>query len=312
MSSQTASPFPHTFQPVTVRSIYIKLTAALAPLLFFGMWRGGVPVVMTFLVALATGAVAEFLVDLFRTGAVTSSPVKNGRVLYLMALLAVLVPANTSPIVVAIAAAAAVLIGVYLMGDTGVYYVHPVFIGLLVVAGGGVTTVPIGEPDALAPLTQIVADSVVYQNLTDSVFAPLGMRVPPEALALFINVGDVGAVSIGAALFPPLFLGALIIFGEDLVPPTVVVTFLLGVVSVLFFTDADIIDVLVRSKRTSRPCVCPRRPGGSTDACCEYGHFRRCFRCAIGGFAGDCGCSSAGYHRRWYWLQRCDRCLTRC
>jgi Na+-translocating ferredoxin:NAD+ oxidoreductase RnfD subunit len=247
MSSRIASPFPHTFQPVTVRGIYIKLTVALVPLLLVAIWRGGTPVVMTVIAAIATGAVAEFLVDLFRTGAATSSPAKNGRVLYLMVLLAVLVPVQTSPIVVAIAAAATVLIGVYLMGGTGVYYVHPVFIGLMVVAGGGFTTIPNEEAAALASLAQIVADSGVYQGLTDSVFVPLGMRVPPEALALLINVGDAGAVSVGAALIPPLILGALFVFGEDLVPPAVVVAFLLGVVAVLFVAEADIIDLLVRS-----------------------------------------------------------------
>lgn len=255
MTDRFDVPFPHTFLPVTVRSIYVKLLAAVAPVLLVGLWRGGMPAVMVTLVAVASGAVAEFAADLFRSSETSlgtlrsrsSSAAKNGRALYMMVLLAVLLPAATPLPLVAVAAIASILIGVYLMGDVGAYYVHPIFIGLLLVAGNGVSTIPVDDSAAIAALSEAVGNSGLYRAVVDGVFVPLGMHVPADAVALLVNFGDIGAVSIGAGLFPALIVGSLLVFGEELVPPVLIVSFFVGAVAVLAITEANIIDMLVRS-----------------------------------------------------------------
>ena len=105
--------------------------------------------------------------------------------------------------------------------------------------------------------------------LTDYVFIPLGMRVPPESIAMILNIGDAGGVSLGSALVVPLLLGALIVFGEELVPAQGVVAFILAAVAVLYGTGADMVDLLIRSNLglivvfgMAEPSSCPVRRRG--------------------------------------------------
>lgn len=247
MSSTTAVPFPHMYQPMSSRGIYRKLSIAIAPVLLVGMWRDGLDAIMVFVVAIATGAVTEFAMDMFRHEGSAPAPTKNGRVLYLMMLVSILVPSGTHPIAVAVAAVATIVIGIHLMGGTGIYFVHPVFIGILLIAGSGISTLPSTDTASLSALAGVVANSHAYQSVSDFVFVPLGMRVPAEAVALLVNIGDINAVSIGSGLLPITLIAAVFVFGEDLVPPVLVVSFLLGVVVVFAVSDADIIDLLVRS-----------------------------------------------------------------
>lgn len=246
MSTMIEAPFPHVFRVTTAKQIYYKLCIAIAPVLLVGMWRGGAEAIMVFVVAVAAGAVTEFLIDLLRTNGVIS-PTRNGRILYLMMLISILLPADTDPIAVTIAAAASIVIGIHLMGGAGVYFVHPVFIGLLVIAGSTITTVPEVGAVSIDALANDVANSRLYQSITRLVFSPFGMRVPADAVALLVNIGDVGAVSIGAGLLPIVVLGSFVVFGEDLVPPILVLSFLVGVVVVFAIAEADIVDLLVRS-----------------------------------------------------------------
>jgi Na+-translocating ferredoxin:NAD+ oxidoreductase RnfD subunit len=237
--------FPFIYQSVTVRNTYGRLLLALLPLILFSVGRGGVSAFMVFVVAVAAGAVSEFILDLVRNPADQSSS-RNGRILFLMLFLGLLLPHNTSPVVVAVAAAATVVVGVHLLGGPGVYYVNPVFIGLLIAGVTGVTTVPAAGSDLVLNVPT-VADSSVFMFLTDYVFIPLGMRVPPESIAMILNIGDAGGVSLGSALVLPLLLGALIVFGEELVPAQGVVAFILAAVAVLYATGTDLVDLLIRS-----------------------------------------------------------------
>jgi len=247
MTSAMEIPFPHTFHSTTVRSLYLKLTVALAPLLVFATIRDGMETVSVFAVTLAAGAVTEFLADLLRTGAASSPSTKNGRVLYFMALLTVLLPAGIPLPVAGAAAVVTIVVGVHLLGANGAYYVHPVFIGLLVIAGSGVfSTVPV-DAARIGPLADVIADSLIYRVILERAFVPMGMRVPPEALALIVNVGDAGATGIGTGLLPALLVGSLIVYGEELVPSSLGAAFLLGGAVVFTVAEADLVDLLVRS-----------------------------------------------------------------
>jgi Na+-translocating ferredoxin:NAD+ oxidoreductase RnfD subunit len=247
MTTSMEMPFPHTFHSVTVRSVYLKLTLALAPLLVFATFRDGMATVSVFAVTLAAGAVTEFLADLLRSGAASSTSTKNGRVLYFMELLTVLLPAGIPLPVAGAAAVVTIVIGVHLLGANGSYYIHPVFIGLLVIAGSGVfSTVPT-EVARIGSLADVVADSLIYRAILERAFVPMGMRVPPEALALIVNVGDAGATGIGSGLLPALLIGSLVVYGEELVPASLGAAFLAGGAVVFAVADADLVDLLVRS-----------------------------------------------------------------
>ncbi len=248
MSVSEGLSFPYVYQPVTVRNTYARLILALTPVILLAVHRGGVPVLMVFVVAVATGAVSEFILDFVRNPGDQSATSRNGRILFLMLFLALLLPLNTPPVVVAVAAATTVIVGIHLMGGPGVYYINPVFLGLLIAGATGMTTVPDPGPDmTVLNITAVVADSPVFVFLTDFLFIPLGMRVPPESIAMILNNGDSAAVSIGSALFIPLLLGALIVYGEELAPPQGAVAFIVTAAAVLFTTDADILGILIRS-----------------------------------------------------------------
>ncbi|MFP4211550.1 MAG: RnfABCDGE type electron transport complex subunit D [Alkalispirochaeta sp.] len=247
MTAAMEIPFPHTFQRVTVRSLYLKLTLALAPLLVFASIRDGMSTISVFAVTLAAGAVTEFLADLIRSGTASSTSTKNGRVLYFTALLTLLLPPGVPLPVAGVAAVVMIVVGVHLLGANGSYYVHPVFVALLAIAGSGVmSAIPAGTPP-VGPLADLVSDSLIYRTILDQAFVPLGMRVPPEALALIVNMGDVAASGIGAGMIPALLIGALIVYGEELVPASLSAAFLAGGITVFVAADADLVDILVRS-----------------------------------------------------------------
>jgi len=239
--------FPHVFQPTTVRGIYGKLILALLPVAAFGVHRGGITALMVVIVAVGTGVVSEFILDMILNSGDRQPVSRNGRILYLTVFLSLMLPFDTPPVVVALAAAVTVVVGVHLMGGTGVYYINPVFLGLLVAGVAGMSTAPVHWGDLAVPSTALVADSRFYQFMMDYVFIPLGMRVPPEAISLIVNLGETGAVSIGASLVVPLLLGAVLVLGEDLIPAGPVAAYAAGAVAVLYVADADIVDLMVRS-----------------------------------------------------------------
>lgn len=261
--------FPHTYQSITVRGVYGRLLLAVAPLVFIAIRRGGVTSIMVFVVAIASGAVAEFVLDLVRTGDSRQSTTRNGRVLFFMLLLSLLLPVRTPPIVVAIAAAVTVVVGIHLMGNAGVYYVHPVCIGLLVASVAGITTMPDIASEPAVSTTAMIANAGWYHFVSEYAFVPLGMRVPPESIALLVTLNDGGAVSIGAGLLLPLLLGGIIVFGEDLAPAVMVWAFIAAAVSVFFITGADIIRFFINSNLllvivffSAEPSVRPVSRGG--------------------------------------------------
>ncbi len=239
--------FPHTFQSITVRGLYGRLVLAMTPLVVVSVQRDGMTALMVFVIAIASGAVAEFLLDMVRNVDSGHSMSRNGRVLSFMVLLALLLPAQTPPLVIVIAATATVVVGIHLMGGAGVYYIHPVVVGMLVAAMAGISTAPDPGIPSVAAGASVIAEARWYQLISEYLFIPLGMRVPPESLMLLFATNDVGMVSIGAGLLIPLLIGGIVVFGEDLVPPAMVWAFLGAAVAVLYVAGEEILLLSVQT-----------------------------------------------------------------
>lgn len=222
---------PHNFRMLTVRGIYLRLSVATAILLAAALVRSGSAVVVTAVAAVGGGVLAELLVGLTGDTSVRRSGIGTGRVLYYGFLVTALAPLGISPLVAAAATAAAVLIGLWLPGGPGTYWMHPALVGLVLVPG--LSVVP-GEPGGgLDGIAAIVESSQVYRVLDQHIFDPLALSITPEWVAALSGLGVTPSTSATAGLLIPLLLAVMIIVGEDVVPsmlPVVYIsTFAVGV-----------------------------------------------------------------------------------
>lgn len=225
MSADVMHEFPHSFRVLTVSRLYRRL--ALVTLIPVGMAivHRGAPA----LALVATVLVGALTADVFITRVLVNSPVSpgDGRSLYLGLALAGILPLTT-PLPVAFAAAIlSVLVGVWLFGGPGRYWVHPAIIGPAL-AGIALT-----GTDAMRRADSFLAELIppeVVAVLERSFFEPLGVRVSPDAWQLLLGTVSLDGGSLVLGMVGPILLGALIMFGEDLLSPILPAFFLIAYV----------------------------------------------------------------------------------
>lgn len=213
--------FPHSYRFLNVRGLYRRLSIALLVPVGAGVYLGGASAFFMVLSAVI-GAIAADLLAVRLLRAPAFDPV-DFRALSIGLTMAALLSPDTSPLVAAGSAALAVIVGVWLFGGPGRYRVHPALIGpaLLGVAFPGMQAVREGGAGIAVPLPgEFIA------RLEQVVFEPLGVRLSLNAWALLLGGSgpDGGALVLG--LVGPVLLGALILFGEDVLPAVLPLSFL--------------------------------------------------------------------------------------
>ncbi|MEX2444893.1 MAG: RnfABCDGE type electron transport complex subunit D [Alkalispirochaeta sp.] len=216
MSSVADFRLPHGFRMLTVRGIYLRLSLATAVLLVVALFRSGTPVMVTALAAIGGGILAELVVGLTGDISVRRSGIGNGRVLYYGLLITALAPLGISAPAAAAATATAVLIGLWLPGGPGAYWLHPALVGLVFVPGLSVT--PGESVGGTGGIAAVVESSQIYRVLDQYVFDPLSLSITPEWIAALSGMGTGEPASAAAGLLLPLLVAAMIIVGEDVVP----------------------------------------------------------------------------------------------
>ena len=233
MSDMTVRGFPHSFRVLTVRGIYRRLCLAVLIPVGFGVFHGG-PALLVMVLCAAGGAV---FADLTVTGLFGKTPlgVLDGRALYIGLVTAALMPTGTDPVLAVLAGMLAVLVGVWLFGGPGRYWVHPAFVGL------ALTGVPLAGTEGMRESGFLISSFLPGGAIAFAervLFEPLGVRISPEAwdLVLGTTTPTGGALVIG--LMGPILLGTLIIFGEDLLPPVLPIAFTLAYVAGVYLFGA--------------------------------------------------------------------------
>lgn len=225
MNSESITGFPHSFRAFTVSGIYGRLILATALPVSFGMLHGGSAVVMLVAAAVFAAVLTDLIITLLLPE--TPSSPGDGRAVYLGLVVAALLPASASVPLAAAAGALAVLVGVWLVGGPGKYWVHPALVGLAL--SGIALSGPIAVGEAGASLTFPIS----LENLPAlerSLFEPLGVRIPTDAWRLLAGtIGPEGG-ALTMALLGPVLVGALILFGEDLLPGMLPLGFLFSYV----------------------------------------------------------------------------------
>lgn len=224
MSSVADLRVPHSFRMLTVRGIYLRLSLATAVLLTAAVFRNGTSVLVTAVAAVGGGILAELLVGLTDDTSVRRSGIGNGRVLYYGFLITALAPLGISAPVAAAATAAAVLIGLWLPGGPGTYWMHPALVGLVLVPG--LSVVPGLSAGGLSGVAAAVESSQIYRFFDQHIFDPLALSVTPEWVAALSGIGSFPSASATAGLLIPLLVAVMIVLGEDVVPSTLPVAYI--------------------------------------------------------------------------------------
>ena len=269
-TGETQPRYPHSYRMLTVRGIYGRLSLALLVMLIAAVWRGGMPVVALTLSAMAGSILAELVVGMFDDTSIRRSGIGNGRAVYYALLVAALVPPGTAPVVTAAAAASAVWIGLWLPGGAGSYWIHPVFVGLALIPG---VALAVGVDPIATVETEWVARieaSGIFRWIEARVFAPFDLGITPQAVAAVFGLGPTVPTSVTAGLLLPLLVGTMIVFGEDLVPPSLPVLYLITFVAVVELTGGDLLTAVLGGNvpvvailALSDPGVRPHRRGAT-------------------------------------------------
>jgi len=224
MSTVAHSRVPHSFRMLTVRGIYVRLSLALVVLLVAALFRSGTSVLITAMAAVGGGILAELVVGLTGDSSVRRSGIGNGRVWYYGFLITALAPLGISAPAAAAATAAAVLIGLWLPGGPGAYWLHPALVGLVLVPGLSIGSS--GSVEAGSGIAAVVESSQVYRLLDQYLFDPLALSITPDWIAALSGFGGMDPASTTAGLVLPLLVTVMIIVGEDVVPAMLPVTYI--------------------------------------------------------------------------------------
>lgn len=245
MSSALSERFPHTYRMLTVRGTYVRATLGVTILLASAVVRGGVSVVILALAALIGGILAELTIGLGSDVSIRRSGIGSGRVSYYAFLIVALVPPGTDPGTVALAAATAVALGVWMSGGQRLYWVHPALVGLAVIPG--IVVVSTADPLAGSAESLIAAieRSGAFRLFDAWLSGSLGLHVSPEALAALSGFGGVDPATVTAGLPLSLMLVAMLVLGEDVVPPVLPVAYLGAFVLVAEVAEVDALQLLL-------------------------------------------------------------------
>lgn len=225
MSSLADLRVPHSFRMLTVRGIYLRLSLATAVLLIAALFRSGTPILVTALAAVGGGILAELAVGLTGDTSVRRSGIGNGRVLYYSFLITALAPLGIPAPAAAAATAAAVLVGLWLPGGPGAYWVHPALVGLILVPG--LSMAPAASVNGASGIVVAVESSPIYHFLDRQVFDPLALSITPEWIAALTGFGG-NPASAAAGLLLPLLVALMIVLGEDVVPSILPVAYIVA------------------------------------------------------------------------------------
>jgi Na+-translocating ferredoxin:NAD+ oxidoreductase RnfD subunit len=209
---------PHQYRMLTVRGIYVRLDLALLAVLIAATLRSGTPVVVVALSAIGGGILAELAAGMVNDLSMRRSGIGNGRAVYYGLLVTALAPIGISPALAAAATALAVLVGLWLPGGPGAYWLHPVLVGIALLPGIGLTAAGDALAGGPAALVSVIESSGIYQFLENRLFAPFGVSVSAGAVAALTGIGGAPPATMTAGLILPLLVSAMIVFGEDIVP----------------------------------------------------------------------------------------------
>ncbi|MCG8477871.1 MAG: RnfABCDGE type electron transport complex subunit D [Spirochaetales bacterium] len=229
---------PHSFRMLVSRGVYLRLSLALAFPVLVGALRLGASAIPL----IVAGLLGAFLAEL-AVGIATNRPgsgVRNGRTLYYGLLVVALSPVDIPPSFVAAAAAITVLFGVWLPGGPGAGWLHPVAVGLALVPAFYDVGPWARLGDTLPTMLTAFESGAFFQTVQNRVFIPLGMRVPPDALLAIVGLDGGAGIGFTSGLLIPLLASALIVFGEDLVPVVLPVTYFCGFVLCVRLAGGDV------------------------------------------------------------------------
>lgn len=272
--------FPHRFRMLTVRGLYLRLSVLLLLLLALAAVRGGAQVLVPVLAAVAAALGAELLAGLLvgdspggvganGTGARvsaqagTGSGIVNGRALYIGLMVAALAPLGASPGQLALASGVATALGVWMIGGTGVLWVHPSLLALALVpwqtGSTGSTDMTV---EGSAFVGELLERSGLLRVLEDFVFAPLELSVTPEALISLVSVVPGNVVSLSAGLLLALLPVAMVVFGEDMVPVWLPVAYLLSFVLMVDVLGGSVLAAVAGGNAPVIALLALANPGG--------------------------------------------------
>lgn len=231
--------FPHTFQPLTTRGLYLRLGVALSFPLLFSAFRTG-PGVVWILLTVATGVLVGELVLYFAGG--VSIPERS---IVTGLAVAALMPLSASILAIGIASVVATLASGIVSGSRRQIWVHPAILGVVV---AGVLSTP-GTVSQLGVTPMLdTGIEIVVPIIGRTLFEPLGVRVPGDVWFLLLGSVRVDGGTVTAGLLIPMLAGAWVVYGEDLVLPILPLTLLGSFVLVALVRDVNIIEAITLSE----------------------------------------------------------------
>ncbi len=249
--------YPHTFRMLTATGLYWRLNLAMGIPVLFGVYRAGSAAF--FQVALAIGiAVGVEVASALLSGAETRG-LAIGQTVSIGIFVAAMTPLSAGPLFVTVAAAAAILLGLKVVGGAGRYWIHPAMIGLAVaesVFPNRLGAIPAEVSSGSGRLVGAVAD--FFGRM---VFEPLAVRIPVDIWDRLTSLQAIPGAPIVAAAIPLILLASLIVYGEDLLPPIVPIAAFLAFVLAERFIGGEPLSALLNGTVLFALVYGPADPG---------------------------------------------------
>lgn len=259
MTTHLATGYPHTFRMLTVPGMYWRLNLAMGIPVLFGVYRAGSPGFLIAIAALSTAILTDLLMTIV-TGRRDYSGVSNGRAVSIGLFTVAMTGIDAGPLFAVTASAAAVLIGVWLLGGPGRYWLHPAMVGLAI-AGTIMPTRIVGLGTSAVSHESGRLVGAFADFVGRMVFEPLAVRVPVEIWDRLTALGAVPGTAIVTATIPLILLASLIIYGEDILPPVIPISVFTAFVLVAWAYGGEPVTALVDGTVLFAIIFGPAEPG---------------------------------------------------